>query len=69
MGNDVAMSVRSCIFALAFLLAGAILFAGAGLVAIILLFDQHCGPAFGYYGCDIPTADTQREVDPVARLR
>ena len=69
MGNDVAMSVRSCIFALAFLLAGAILFVGAGLGAIVFLFDRHCGPAFGHYGCDIPTADTQREVDPVARLR
>jgi hypothetical protein len=43
-------------FALAFLLAGAILFLGAGLGAIVLFFDRHCGPAFGYYGCDIPTA-------------
>ena len=69
MGNDVAMSVRTCMFALAFLLAGAILFVGAGLGAIVFLFDRHCGPAFGYYGCDIPTADSQGEVDPVARLR
>jgi hypothetical protein len=63
------MSVRTCIFALSFLLAGAILFVGAGLGAIVFLFDRRCGPAFGYYGCEIPTANTQREVDPVARLR
>jgi hypothetical protein len=50
------MSVRSCMFAHAFLLAAAILFVGAGLGAIVFLFDRHCGPAFGYYGCDIPTA-------------
>ena len=68
-GNDVAMSVRSCMFAHAFLLAAAILFVCACLGAIVFLFDRHCGPAFGHYGCDIPTADTQREVDPVARLR
>jgi hypothetical protein len=55
-GDDVAMSVRTCIFALACLLAGAILFVGACLGAIVFLFDRHCGPAFGYYGCDIPTA-------------
>ena len=69
MGNDVAMSVRTCIFALAFLLAGAILFGSAGLGAIVFLFARHGGSAFGYYGCDIPTANIQREVDPVARLR
>jgi hypothetical protein len=45
-------------------LAGAILFAGAGL-GIVFLFERHCGPAFGYYGCDIPTTKIQAEVDPV----
>ena len=68
-GDDVAMSVRTCIFALACLLAGATLFVGACLGAIVFLFERHCGPAFGYYGCDIPTANIQREVDSVARLR
>jgi hypothetical protein len=53
-------------FALAFLLAGAILFAVVGLGAIVFLFERHCGPAFGYYGCDIPTANIQGEVDSVA---
>jgi hypothetical protein len=50
------MIVRTCIFALAFLLAAAILLVCACLGAIVFLFDGHCGPAFGYYGCDIPTA-------------
>ena len=63
------MSVRTCISALAFLSAGAIVFAAVGLGAIAFLSDRHCGPAFGYYGCDIPTANIQGEADPVARLR
>jgi hypothetical protein len=63
------MSVRTCISALAFLLAGAVLFAGVGLGAIVFLSDRHCGPAFDYYGCAIPMANIQREVDPVAGLR
>jgi hypothetical protein len=63
------MSVRSCVLALAFLLAGAILFAGVGLVAIVFLSYSHCSPALGYYGCDVPTANSQREAEPAARLR
>jgi hypothetical protein len=53
------MSIRAY-----FLLAGAILFAGVGL-GIVFLFERHCGPTFGYYGCDIPTTKIQAEVDPV----
>ena len=62
MGKGVAMSVRTCMLALAFLLAGAILFAGVGLGAIVFLSYSNCSPALGYYGCDIPTANIQEEV-------
>jgi hypothetical protein len=43
--------------------------ASAGLGAIVFLFARHGDSAFGYYGCDISTANIQGEVDPVARLR
>jgi hypothetical protein len=55
-GKGVAMSVRTCMLALAFLLAGAILFVGVGLGAIVFLSYSNCSPVLGYYGCDIPTA-------------
>jgi hypothetical protein len=47
--------------ALAFLLAGAILFVGVGLGAIVFLSYSNCSPALGY-GCDIPMANIQEEV-------
>jgi hypothetical protein len=48
-----AISVRSWVCALAFFLAGAALFLFAGLFTLAFLVDEHCGTAFGYYGCDI----------------
>jgi hypothetical protein len=42
------MSVQSCLFALAFVLGGAVGFVIGGLGTTVFLVDRHCGPAFGY---------------------
>ena len=60
------MSLRSGLYALALLLAGALLFAFAGLCAIVFLADRRCGPAFGYYDCETPTANISKKANPVA---
>ena len=46
--------VRASLYALIVLLAGALLFVFGGLYTIAVLADSHCGPAFGYYGCEAP---------------
>jgi hypothetical protein len=61
------MSVPAGIVAVAAMLAGVILFAVVSVGAIVFLADWHCGAAFGYYGCESPTANNRTEVDPVAR--
>jgi hypothetical protein len=47
-----ATSARFGLYTLTLLLAGASLFALVALCTVIFLVGQHCGPAFGYYGCD-----------------
>lgn len=49
-----AIGARSGLYALAFCLAGTVLFLLGGLGTVAFLTDRHCGPAFGYYGCEIP---------------
>jgi hypothetical protein len=38
-------------------LTGAFLFIFIWLCAIAFLAGRHCGPAFGYYGCEAPVAN------------
>jgi hypothetical protein len=45
------MSVRFCLYALAFLLAGAFLFISVMLWSIAFLTARNCGAAFGYFRC------------------
>jgi|SRR5689334_1209326 hypothetical protein len=48
-----APGLRSGLYALAFLLSGALLFISVGLCALVVLANNHCGPRFGYVGCEI----------------
>ena len=52
--RGLVLSLRSGLYALAYLLAGALIFIFFGLCSIDVLLDEHCGPAFGYFGCAIP---------------
>lgn len=47
------ITIRSTVFALAFSLAGAALFLFVALCTLAFLADEHCGAAFGFYGCEI----------------
>jgi hypothetical protein len=60
------MSVRSCLYALVFPLAGAFLFIFVMLCSIAFLAARNCGPAFGCFGCEAPTANIGKEGHQVA---
>ena len=61
------MSVPGCLFALAFVLAGALLLGIVSVGTIVFLTGRHCGPAFSYYGCETPpTAKIRSERNQVA---
>jgi hypothetical protein len=47
-------SVRSGLRAIAFLIALTFVSMFTALCVIIILVDEQCGPAFDYYGCEIP---------------
>jgi hypothetical protein len=49
------VGLRSRLYTLALLLAGAFIFISGSLCAIFILVDDHCGPAYGHYGCEILT--------------
>jgi hypothetical protein len=57
------VSVRSVLYALALLVAGAALFVIGGLSTVAFLADRHCGAAVGYYGCETPVANVRNEGD------
>ena len=52
--HRLALGLRLGLYALTFFLGGALLFIFIGLCAVVVLADDHCGPRFGYYGCEIP---------------
>ena len=60
------VSLRSGLYALALLFAGALQFGFAGLCAIVFLADRRCGSAFGHYDCETPTGNVSKEANPVA---
>jgi hypothetical protein len=60
------MSVRSGLYALAFLLTGAFLFISVMLCSIAFLAARNCGPAFGYFGCETPVTHIGNEGHQVA---
>jgi nitric oxide reductase large subunit len=51
------MRVRAVLYVVAIAIVGAVIFMGSGVATILSLFNEHCGPAFGWYGCDIRTAN------------
>ena len=63
------MSLRSALYALAFVFATAVVFILVSLAAIFFLAGRNCGASFGYYGCASPSATTPADddVDQVAR--
>jgi len=52
--QHLALGLRSGLYALAFLLGGALLLIFIGLCTIVGLADYHCDLRFGYYGCGTP---------------
>jgi hypothetical protein len=58
-GKPVSLHPR--LYWLAFVLAGALFFVFVLLCTIGLLAESRCGATFGYYGCDVPTANIQKE--------
>jgi hypothetical protein len=61
--------VRTRLFAIAIVLAGASLFIFALVGAIVFLTDRHCGSKFNYFGCDIPTAGVADKGDQTSTRR
>jgi hypothetical protein len=62
------MTLRSGLYALAFLLSGTCLFIFSCLGSVALLADLGCSASFGYYGCETPTANANEQGDQVALL-
>jgi hypothetical protein len=52
--------MRSGLFAVAYILAGALLFVFALLCSIGFVVQGRCGATFGYYGCSTPTANIRK---------
>jgi hypothetical protein len=57
------LTARPRLFAIAFVLAGAVLFVFALLGTVVFLSDRHCGSEFNYYGCDTPISGVRNEGD------
>jgi hypothetical protein len=67
---SVPASVRSHLFTIVLVSAGAVLFFLTALGTIAFLARQDCGRDFGYYGCDIPpTASIPNESDHIAHVK
>lgn len=54
------MIERSGLYALAFLLAGALIILIGALAVIVFLASQNCGSDFNYYACEAPTANINK---------
>jgi hypothetical protein len=52
------VNLRSGLYALIYVLAGALLFMFALLCSIGFIAGGQCGASFGYYGCATSTVDT-----------
>jgi hypothetical protein len=60
--------LRSGLTALAFLLAGVLIFVFVGFCAIVVVVDERCDPAIEYYGCQIPIEAGSLYVSPSAAV-
>jgi hypothetical protein len=60
------VSLHRSLYWLGLLSAAALLFVFVLLCTIGLLAESRCGATFGYYGCDVPTANIQPENNQVA---
>jgi hypothetical protein len=54
------VNLHSGLYALTYVLAGALLFIFALLCSIGLVVEERCGATFGYYGCSTSTADIRK---------